>query len=178
MGDVLTLVEKAQENFNEEEAQAMAEKMRKASFTFDDFLKQMKQMRKMGSFSSLMKFIPGMGQLMEHIDEDQMEGEIRRAEAIVHSMTLYEREHPEAINASRKARVAKGCGQGVDAVNRLIREFETARKMMKQLMGGGKMGMLKSLMGGGGGGAVPGRSPLMPSGKGKGKKKDKKKKSR
>ncbi|MFW6286732.1 MAG: signal recognition particle protein [Candidatus Sumerlaeota bacterium] len=147
MGDVLTLVEKAQEAFDEEDAKAMAKKMRKASFTFDDFLKQMRQMKKMGSMSKLMKFIPGMGDVMDQMDEDQMEKQMAHTEAIIYSMTPEERNNPSLITASRRARIGKGCGLGVAAVNKMIKEFEMARKMMKQMMGGGKKDMLAALSG-------------------------------
>lgn len=175
MGDVLTLVEKAQENIDEEEAKAMQQKIRKQTFTLDDFLKQMKQMRRMGSFSKLAKMIPGMGQMLEEIDEDEMEKEISRSEAIVHSMTMQEREQPQVLNNSRKARVAKGCGQSVNAVNKFLKDFEMARRMMREMMGANKKEMLAQLMGGGGGG---GATSTHGPGKGKSKKNKKKKKKK
>ena len=179
MGDVLTLVEKAQEAFDLEQAEAMRRKIRKESFTFEDFLKQMKQMKKMGSISKIMKYIPGMSQVMGQIDEDEMEKEIAHTEAIIHSMTHEERENPSLLNGTRKLRIAKGCGQDAANVNKLIKDFEMARKMMKEMMGGGKAGMMGAMMGGGGGG----RTPVAGHGTGKGKsrkelKKKKKKKSR
>lgn len=155
MGDVLTLVEKAQETFDEEEALAMQRKIRKESFTLDDFLGQMRKMKKMGSMTKLMKFIPGMGQLMDQVDEGQMESELSHTEAIINSMTPMERNTPSILNGSRRARIAKGSGMGVADVNRLLKDFEMARKMMKEMLGGG--GMQAALAGGGpaprGGGA-------------------------
>ena len=178
MGDVLTLVEKAQEAFDLEQAEAMRRKIRKESFTFEDFLKQMKQMKKMGSISKIMKYIPGMSQVMGQIDEDEMEKEIAHTEAIIHSMTHEERENPSLLNGTRKLRISKGCGQDAATVNKLIKDFEMARKMMKEMMGGGKAGMMGAMMGGGGGG----RTPVAGHGTGKGKSrkelKRKKKKSR
>lgn len=155
MGDVLTLVEKAQESFDMDQAEDMRRKIRKQTFTLDDFLRQMKQVKKMGSFSKLMKFIPGMGQMMEQIDEQELEKEMRHTEAIISSMTRMERENPAILDGSRRARIGRGCGLGVPAVNKLVKEFEGARKMMKEMMGGGMrgaMGAMAGAMGGGGGG--------------------------
>ncbi|HNY27339.1 MAG TPA: signal recognition particle protein [Candidatus Sumerlaeota bacterium] len=157
MGDVLTLVEKAQEAFDQEDAEELRRKIRKEAFTFNDFLKQMKQVKKMGSLSKIMKFIPGMSQVMDQIDEGEMEKEMRHTEAIIHSMTIEERENPSILTASRRARIGKGCGLGVAAVNNLIKEFEMARKMMKHLVGGPKGPMPP---GGGLPGAAGGRGPL------------------
>jgi signal recognition particle subunit SRP54 len=156
MGDVLTLVEKAQEAFDQEDAEELRRKIRKEAFTFNDFLKQMKQVKKMGSLSKIMKFIPGMSQVMDQIDEGEMEKEMRHTEAIIHSMTIEERENPSIMTASRRARIGKGCGLGVAAVNNLIKEFEMARKMMKQLVGGPKGPMA----GGGLPAGAGGRGPL------------------
>jgi signal recognition particle subunit SRP54 len=174
MGDVLTLVEKAQETFDADEAEEMRRKIRKETFTFDDFLKQMRQMKKMGSFSKLMKFIPGMDKMMGDIDEAELDTEMGHTEAIIHSMTPQERGNPAILNGKRRARIGKGCGLGVPAVNKLLKEFEVARKMMKQMMGGGGMGALAGLGGG---------APASAHGAGKGKskkarKKQKKKRSR
>jgi len=155
MGDVLTLVEKAQEAFDQSEAEELRRKIRKEAFTFNDFLKQMKQVKKMGSLSKIMKFIPGMSQVMDNIDEGEMEKEMRHTEAIIHSMTIEERENPSILTATRRARIGKGCGLGVAAVNNLIKEFEMARKMMKHLVGGPK-----GLPGGGLPPGAGGRGPL------------------
>jgi signal recognition particle subunit SRP54 len=179
MGDVLTLVEKAQEAFDVDQAEEMRRKIRKESFTFEDFLKQMKQMKRMGSMKKILGMIPGMGQMLEQIDEGQMEKEIQHTEAIIQSMTPLEREFPKILNGGRRARIARGCGLTVAAVNKLIKDFEMARKMMKGMMGGGKKGMggmMQALAGSGAGGGPPvaGHGP----GKGKSKKNKKKKKSR
>jgi signal recognition particle subunit SRP54 len=183
MGDVLTLVEQAQEAFDEMEAKEMQRKLRKATFTLDDFLKQMRQVKKMGSLSKIMKFIPGMGQLLEQIDEGEMEKSLKRTEAIISSMTLQERENPQVLNGGRRARVAKGSGTSVPEVNSLLKEFDMTRRMMKEVMGGGGGGMMGAM--GGAGGPMPGGGGGngMGHGKGKGKskkdlKKMKKKKSR
>ena len=136
----------------------------------------MKQMKKMGSLSKLMKFVPGMSQMMGEIDEAEMEAEMAHTEAIIQSMTLEERDNPTILNGSRRARIAKGCGLTVADINKLIKEFEMARKMMKEMMGGGGAA---AMMGGRPGAGALGHGP----GKGKGKskklkKKKKKKKSR
>ncbi len=165
MGDVVSLVEKAQEQFDEEEAVAMQEKMAKGSFTFDDFLKQMQGMKKMGGMKSLMKLMPGAGQ-MANMDVDDKE--INRIEAIVHSMTRDERRDPDVIDASRRRRIAKGCGMQTHDVSGLVKTFKQTRQMMKAFSGMGMMGKMKAMkqmtsmdglaamMGGGGGGGMPG----------------------
>lgn len=179
MGDVLTLVEKAQEVFDLDEAEEMRKKIKKESFTFNDFLKQMKQMKKMGSMSKLMKFIPGMGQMMDQIDEGEMEKELKHTEAIILSMTPEERDNPTLLNGTRRSRIAKGCGLGAQAVNRLVKEFDTAKKMMGQMMRGGGMPGMPGMpgMGGNGGGAkkVGGQNLLALKAKQKAKKKQQKK---
>jgi signal recognition particle subunit SRP54 len=173
MGDVLTLVEKAQEAFNVEEAEVMRRKIRKETFTLDDFLKQMKQMKKMGSIGKLMKFIPGLGQMMDQVDEQEMEKEMRHTEAVIQSMTAMERENPVILDGARRARIARGSGVAVPIINRLLKDFEMARKMMKNMMGGPKDGGMMAALAGGG------RVPVAGHGAGKGKsKKNKKKKSR
>ncbi len=144
MGDVVSLVEKAQEQFDAAEAQKMQTKMAKGTFGFDDFLKQMQAVRKMGGMSSLMKLMPGMGGLGQ-IDID--DGEINKIEGIVHSMTKQERQDPDIIDSSRRRRIARGCGRDVQEVAGLIKTFKRSRDMMKALSGGG-IGALKSLMSG------------------------------
>jgi len=151
MGDVVTLVEKAQEHFDEEESQKMQAKMAKGSFGFDDFLKQMNTMKKMGGMSSMMKLIPGMGD-MGDVDVD--DSEIGKMEGIVHSMTAKERIDPDLIDAQRRRRIAKGCGRDVQDVASLIKTFKRSRDMMKMMAGGGGAGALKKLMGGGMGGMM------------------------
>jgi signal recognition particle subunit SRP54 len=171
MGDVLTLVEKAQETFDLGEAQAMRRKIRRESFTLDDFLKQMKTMKRMGSMSKLIRMIPGMGQMMEGVDEEEMQREMKHTEAIISSMTPLEREHPAVLNGSRRARISRGCGQEVAAVNRLLKEFEVARRMMKEMISGGPRGLLAGAGNpGSAGGHGPGRGRSKKDLKKKGKK--------
>lgn len=144
MGDVVSLVEKAQEQFDAAEAQKMQTKMAKGTFGFDDFLKQMQAVRKMGGMSSLMKLMPGMGGLGQMDIDD---GEINKIEGIVHSMTKQERQDPDIIDSSRRRRIARGCGRDVQEVAGLIKTFKRSRDMMKALSGGG-LGAFKSLMSG------------------------------
>ena len=143
MGDVLSLIEKAQENFEEEKAVDMVRKMRTNSFTLEDYLDQIRQLSKMGSVSSMLKMIPGLaGKIKESdIDEEKMMKAQKKNEAIILSMTRMERRNPDILNASRKRRVAAGCGATVQDVNLLLKQFDQARQMMKQMMGGGKKRM-------------------------------------
>jgi len=135
MGDVLSLIEKAQESFDEENAKKLTEKMKKASFTLEDFLLQFEQMNKMGGIGALMKMMPGA----PNIDEDSIDGkQIDRTKAIILSMTPKERRNPKLLNASRKRRIAKGCGMQVQDINRLLKQFEASKKMMKQFSGKGR----------------------------------------
>jgi signal recognition particle subunit SRP54 len=143
MGDVVTLVEKAQQQFNAEEAAKMQAKMAKGSFGFDDFLKQMSTVRKMGGMGDMLKLIPGLGSQMQGLQVD--EKEFNRIEGIVHSMTLEERRDPDIIDGSRRRRIAKGCGVDLMEVSSLIKTFERTRQMMKSLSGGA-MGGFKSLL--------------------------------
>jgi len=138
MGDVESLIEKAQAAINEEEAIAMQEKLRKASFNFNDFLSQMEQMEKIGSMSDILGMLPGMGKKMKDVEID--ENAMAHPRAIILSMTPAERENPDLINISRKQRIAKGAGLDIAEVNRFIKKFEESKKMMKQLSGmmGGK----------------------------------------
>jgi signal recognition particle subunit SRP54 len=145
MGDVVTLVEKAQEQFDADEAMKLQKKMAKGSFGFDDFLKQMQAVRKMGGMGSMLKLMPGMGQQLGDMDID--EGEIGKMEGIVHSMTAQERSDPDIIDASRRRRIARGCGRQLQDVAGLIKTFKRTRDMMKAVSGGA-MGGLKSLMSG------------------------------
>ena len=145
MGDILSLIEKAQTEVDEEKAKAMTEKLRKASFNFNDFLDQMDQMKKLGGLSGIMNMLPNMGGMkggMPEIDESQMD----RVRAIILSMTKEERQNPSILNPSRKNRIAKGSGVDISEVNRLVKQFEQMRKMMKQLPG-----MMKGRRGGFGG---------------------------
>jgi signal recognition particle subunit SRP54 len=149
MGDVLTLIEKTQSLYSETQAKALEEKLRKSGFTLDDFLEQMRQMKKLGSMTDIMKMIPGLSRAMPK-DFDIPEKDLNRIEAIICSMTRAERRNPAILNGSRRKRIAFGSGTQVSDVNKLIKNFEGAQKMMKQLGGakGGKrpklpMGMLR-----------------------------------
>lgn len=130
MGDVMTLIERAQENFDEEESMKLADKMMNATYDFNDFLKQMKQMKKLGAMEDILKMIPGIGNQLKDVNIDPKQ--MSRIEAIIYSMTEKERKNPDLINASRKNRIAKGCGCDVAEVNRLIKQFTDMRKMMKK----------------------------------------------
>jgi signal recognition particle subunit SRP54 len=138
MGDVVSLVEKAQQTFDEEETARLAKKFRKNQFDFNDFLSQLEQVKKMGNMKDLLGMIPGMGKAMKGIDID--DNSFKPVEAIIRSMTLTERESPEIINPSRKNRIAKGSGRSVQEVNQLLKQFEEMKKMMKTMnkMGGNK----------------------------------------
>ena len=143
MGDVLTLIEKAQETVDEEKAKAMTQKLKKAQFGFDDYLESMNQMKKMGGLSSVLAMMPGLGSQMKGIEDAIDEKKMARTEAIILSMTPKERSNPEILNPSRKNRIARGAGVDIAEVNRLVKQFEQMRKMMKQMpgmMGGGKFG--------------------------------------
>ena len=146
MGDVVSLVEKAQESIDQDEAVRLQEKMMKDELTLADFLKQLQQMKKMGPLKSIMKMLPGqLGEMAGDIDEN----EVKHAEAIIQSMTPDEREHPEILNASRKQRIARGCARPIHEVNSLIKQFEDARKMLRA-MRKGKGGMAGMFPGMGG----------------------------
>ncbi len=140
MGDILTLIEKAQKQFDEEEARQAAEKMAEGSFGLDDFLAQLQQVRQLGSMKKLLSMIPGMSQYRQAIDQFD-EREVDRTEAIIHSMTPQERRHPEIIDGSRRARIAYGSGVTVATVNGLLQRFEQAAKMMKRMTNKGGMGL-------------------------------------
>lgn len=162
MGDVLSLIEKAQENIEAEEAEALAKKMQKASFDLEDFRTQMRRMRKMGSLESLLKLIPGMGALAGQLGEmGSHEKELNRTEAIINSMTMKERRNPDILNGPRRARIAKGSGTRVQDVNQLIKQFEQMRNVMKNMMGG-KKGMPKMPKGMGMPKGLPKGMPGMP----------------
>ena len=153
MGDVLTLIEKAQNELDEEKAKKLQGNKRKDEYDFEMYLESMSQMKKMGGLSSLMGMMPGLGLgggKMPEIDTDEAEKNMRRIEAIIHSMTPQERKNPNLLNPSRKNRIARGAGVQVAEVNRLVKQFEQTKKMMKQMpgmMGGkrGKRGMFKGL---------------------------------
>ncbi|NBP67109.1 MAG: signal recognition particle protein [Cytophagia bacterium] len=138
MGDVVTLVEKAQQAFDEDEAKRLNAKLRKNQFDFNDFLTQLEQVKKMGNIKDLMSMIPGVGKAMKGVEVD--DNAFTPVEAIIKSMTKQERENPDVINGSRKERIAKGSGTSIQQVNQLLKQFSDMRKMMKTMnkMGGGK----------------------------------------
>lgn len=142
MGDVLTMIEKAQENIDEEKARELEQKMRRNEFDFEMYLESMGQMKKMGGLTSLMGMMPGLGGgKLADIDTDEAEKNLVRIEAIIHSMTPQERKNPNLLNPSRRNRIARGAGVDVAEVNRLVKQFEQTRKLMKQMPGmGGKKG--------------------------------------
>ncbi len=133
MGDVLSLIEKAQDAVTEEQAKKMEEKFRKNSFTLDDYLTQFETMNKMGGIKDILSMLPGMGSKIKINENDIDEKKIARTKAIIQSMTMYERENPSVINSSRKTRIAKGSGTSVQEVNRLLKQFEQSKIMMKQM---------------------------------------------
>jgi signal recognition particle subunit SRP54 len=137
MGDVLTLVERAQENFDQQQAEQMAEKLKKNNFTLEDFLEQMQALKKMGPLGGLLEMIPGLGGAAKQAQQAVDRGELKRTEAIIRSMTIQERRDPNVLNASRRRRIARGSGTSLPEVNRLIKQFAEMQKMMRQ-MGGGK----------------------------------------
>jgi signal recognition particle subunit SRP54 len=139
MGDVLTLIEKTQSIYSLEQAKDLEQKFRKNEFTLDDFLSQLRQVRKMGSMTDILKMIPGMSKALPK-DFEIDDKDINRVEAIICSMTYHERRRPEVLNASRRRRIALGSGTQVSDINRLVKQFEQSRQMMKA-MGGGKRGM-------------------------------------
>ena len=148
MGDVMSLIEKAQANIDEEKAKEMEQKFRKNSFGFDDYLESMNKMKNMGGISSVLNMIPGIGGQVKDIENMVDEKDMARKEAMILSMTPRERSHPEILTPQRKARIAKGAGVDVTEVNRLVKQFEQAKKMMKQMPGlmngkGAKRGKLK-----------------------------------
>ena len=138
MGDVISLVERAQQAYDEDEAKRLSKKIRKNQFDFNDFLQQLQQVKKMGNMKDLLGMIPGMGKALKGVDLD--DNSFKPIEAIIRSMTMQERENPEMINGSRKARIAKGSGRTVQEVNNLLKQFSDMRKLMKTMnkMGGGK----------------------------------------
>jgi len=165
MGDMMTLIEKAQTEIDEDEAKVMAEKMAKAEFDFEDFRSHMRKIKKLGSMEGLLKMIPGMGNMMKQMGQDALpEDEMNRTEAIINSMTMKERRQPKLINQSRKERIAKGAGVKVADVNVLIKNFKQMSKVMQTMMGGGnskkKKGLMNKLSSLTGGGGMPDMSAL------------------
>lgn len=143
MGDIVSLVEKAQEQFDEEEARKLQKKIAKNQFNFNDFMSQIQQIKKMGNLKDLAGMIPGVGKAIKNLDID--DDAFKEIEAIIQSMTPLEREKPEVLNGSRRKRIATGCGKTIQDVNRLVKQFDETRKMMKMLSGGKN---LSRLMGG------------------------------
>ncbi len=145
MGDVLSLIEKAQESLDEKAAVDLERKIRNQSFNLEDYLEQMKQMKKMGSVTDILKMLPGIGSKLSdiNIDEDQIAKAQKKNQAIILSMTGFERRNPDILNASRKRRIAAGSGTTVQEVNLLLKQFEQARQMMKQVLGSGKRGRMR-----------------------------------
>ncbi|MEY8320412.1 signal recognition particle protein [Lachnospiraceae bacterium 46-61] len=146
MGDVLSLIEKAQQNFDEKQAMELQKKMRENDFTLDDFLEQMQQVKKMGPIKDLIGMIPGMNQFnMDALNNVDPAKEMSRTEAIIQSMTKQERANPSILNGPRKKRIANGCGRSIADVNRLLKQFEELKKLMKQMsdMQKGKRGKMK-----------------------------------
>ncbi len=144
MGDILSMIDKAEENFDLEQAEALEKRIRKQKFDLDDYLNQLRQIKKMGSFSSILKLIPGIGSKLKDIKVD--DGEFVRIEAMICSMTKEERRNPNILNGSRRLRIANGSGTTVPELNRFMKSFEMTQKMMKEMSSGKKMNkMLKSL---------------------------------
>lgn len=154
MGDVVSLVEKAQETIDQKEAERLAEKMKKADFDLEDFLAQLQQMKKMGPLGSIMKMMPGMSGFQVGEKEEK---KLKRTEAIIQSMTKKERARPEILNGSRRARIAKGSGTKVSDVNALLKQFSQMRQMMKMLKGGKMKALMRGL-----GGKLPGMGGKFP----------------
>lgn len=143
MGDVVSLVERAQEQFDEEEAKKLQKKIQKNKFDFNDFLKQIEQIKKMGNLKELASMIPGVGKAIKDVDID--DNAFNGIEAIIRSMTPKERTNPEILNQSRKLRIAKGSGTSIQEVNRLVKQFDQTRKMMKMVTGSGMRQMMKNM---------------------------------
>jgi signal recognition particle subunit SRP54 len=142
MGDVVSLVEKAQENIDQKEAERMAEKLKKADFDLEDFLSQMQQVKKMGSMQSIMGMIPGMSGMQLPAGADK---QMARTEAIIRSMTKQERRKPQILDGSRRKRIADGAGVKIAEVNQLMKQFDQMRQMMRMMKGGGDKKMMRQL---------------------------------
>jgi signal recognition particle subunit SRP54 len=147
MGDVLTLIERAQEGMDQEEAEKAGKKMLQGDFNLEDFLNQMQQIKRLGPIGQLLEMIPGMKKMSKDVDLSGAEGDLKRIEAIIRSMTPQERRNPKILKASRKRRVAAGSGTSVQDVNSLLKQFQEMKKMMQQLTKGRGRG-LRNLMSG------------------------------
>ena len=152
MGDVVSLVERAQEQFDEEEARRLQKKIQKNKFDFNDFMGQIQQIKKMGNIKELASMIPGVGKSIKDLDID--DDAFKGIEAIIQSMTPKERSNPEILNQSRRVRIAKGSGTNIQEVNKLIKQFDQTRKMMKMITNQSKMSMMMN--------AMRGKMPNMP----------------
>jgi signal recognition particle subunit SRP54 len=141
MGDVMTLIERAQEHVDEKQAEQIAEKLRRNTFSLDDFLSQMQQLKRMGPLGGLLELIPGMGGMAKDAQAAVDSGQLKRVEAIIQSMTRVERNDPNILNASRRRRIARGSGTSLQDVNRLIKQFGEMQKLMRQMSSGGKRGL-------------------------------------
>jgi signal recognition particle subunit SRP54 len=153
MGDVVSLVERAQENIDQKEAERMAEKMRKADFNLEDFLAQMQQIKKMGSMQSIVGMMPGMSGVQLPDDSERQMG---KTEAIILSMTLKERRKPDILNGGRRQRIANGAGVKIVEVNQVLKQFQQMQKMMKMMRGGGAKKMMRQMEAMKGRGGFPG----------------------
>jgi signal recognition particle subunit SRP54 len=155
MGDMMTLIEKAVQNVDVEQSAELHQKMKKGEFGLDDFLGQMKMMRKMGSITSIAAMIPGMEKMMSKVNPDDAEREMKKVEAIVLSMTKKERQNTDILNGSRRKRIAAGSGTSVEEVNRFLKQFLEMKKMMNKLTKGGLGGLMSMFGGKGLGGLMP-----------------------
>jgi len=151
MGDIRSFVEKAQDQFDEEEAAKLQKKLAKNQFDFNDFMAQIQQIKKMGNVKDLMSMIPGMGKVVKNMDLD--DNAFKSVEVIIQSMTPQERSNPDIINGSRRRRIASGCGRDIQDVNRLMKQFEETRKMMKMVNSGKAKNLMRAMN-------APGRRPL------------------
>ena len=152
MGDVLTLIDRAQEAFDEKEAAELEAKIKKQTFDLNDFLAQLQQIKKMGSLSQLIGMMPGVDKkTLDSVDMDKSEKRLKHIEAIIHSMTEEERQKPQIIGASRKVRISKGSGTKVQEVNELLKQFDQMKKMMKEFSGPKQAKLLKRMKRLGGG---------------------------
>ncbi|MCA8895933.1 MAG: signal recognition particle protein, partial [Amphiplicatus sp.] len=142
MGDMLTLIERAQDSISEDEAASMQRKLDEGQFDFEDFLDQLRQVKKLGPLTDILSMLPGANRMMKDVDPNMAEDSLKRTEAIINSMTAQERRSPDILNGSRRRRIATGSGTTVQDVNTLIKQFREMQKMMKQMgiMGGGKKG--------------------------------------
>lgn len=157
MGDVLSLIERAQDQITEEDAAAMEKKLKEGDFDFEDFLEQLRQLKKLGPLTDILGMIPGINRMVKDIDMGAAEDNLKTTEAIINSMTRKERRMPDLLNASRRRRIAAGSGTTVQDVNQLVKQFREMQKMMKQMgiMGGGKGKRKGRMRGPGGGGSLP-----------------------